>query len=177
MDQRAGVMAGGGMDDHARGLVDDRQVVVLIENVERNLFRGRVRDVSLRDLELDHVTHAYAIRGIGRVAVDPDQVALDQPRRGRAAQVDRVLGQEAVQARGRGLRYDSVGLRNRYPAIKPTTPMLIAESATLNTGQKWTLTKSVTVPCTIRSYPLPSVPPRIRPRTASFQRLLGLRTT
>jgi len=82
MDERACVVPGRWVDYHARGLVDDRQVAVLIKHVERNLFRDGIRDVCLRDLKLDHVTHAYAIGRIGRLAVDSNEVALDQPRRG-----------------------------------------------------------------------------------------------
>ena len=38
VDQRPRIVAVAGMDDHAGGLVDDNQVVVFIQNVERNVF-------------------------------------------------------------------------------------------------------------------------------------------
>ena len=38
IDQRARIVAVAGMDDHAGRLVDDNQVVVFIQNVERNVF-------------------------------------------------------------------------------------------------------------------------------------------
>jgi hypothetical protein len=70
------------MDHHPGRLVDHRQVIVLIKEVERNRLRFGIGDVSLRDLELDHVTDREFIGGIGRPAVDASQMALDQARRG-----------------------------------------------------------------------------------------------
>src|SRR5207244_8967475 len=115
---------------------------------------------------------------VGRVAVDEAQVACDQPRSRRPAEVWSLLGEEAIEPRGRRRRDQLVGLRRRrWPAIISTTPVEIAASATLKTGQKWTLMKSVTVPFVTRSNPLPRVPPRIRPRTTLVQSLIGLRAT
>lgn len=152
VDQRARVMARSRVNHHPGGLVDDREVVVLVDDLERNRLRGSVGDVGLRDLELHHVPRRYPIGGIGRLAVDANEVALDETRGSRAAEVVSVLGEKAVQPRGRGRRDQAAGFwRIKYPATSNTTPMLIAESATLKTGQKWTLTKSVTVPNVIRS--------------------------
>ena len=38
--QGAGLVAGGGMHDEAFGLVDDDDVVVLIDDIERDIFTG-----------------------------------------------------------------------------------------------------------------------------------------
>ena len=38
IDQRAGLMPGGGMHHEALGLVDDDDVVVLIDDIERDIF-------------------------------------------------------------------------------------------------------------------------------------------
>ena len=140
------------MDDHAGGLVDDRDVLVLIHDVERNLLGARLDHVGLRYLEVDDVPYGHPVRWVGRMIVHKGEVAFDQPRRRGAAQLGLVLGKKAVEPRRR-LRGDQpAGLRrSRYPPIISTTPIEIAESATLNTGQKWKLMKSVTVPCTMRS--------------------------
>src|SRR5258708_35311357 len=163
--------------DHARRFVDDREVVVLVHDLQRNRLCDGFCDVGLRNLEIDDSARHHAVGGIRRLSVDPHHVALDQARGGRPAEVLGVLGEKAVQPRGRGLRDQAGGLRYTDPAMRATTPMLTPESATLNTGQKWKLMKSVTVPNMIRSYPLPSVPPMIRPSAASVQRSPGLRAT
>jgi hypothetical protein len=140
------------VDDHPRRLVDDREVVVLLDDLEGDDLRSSVGDVRLRDLELDHVPGRDPISGIGRLAVEANEVALDEACGSRAAEVVSVLGEKAVQPEGRGRRDQAAGFgRLKYPATNATTPMLMAESATLNTGQKWTLMKSVTVPNVIRS--------------------------
>ena len=71
------------------------------------------------------------------MAVDANEVALDEARGSGAAEVFSVLGEKAVQPKGRGRSDQAAGFgRIKYPATNATTPMLMAESATLNTGQK-----------------------------------------
>src|SRR6266699_1638105 len=161
-------MAGRRVHDHARGLVDNDQVGVLIDEPERERFRGRPRGMRLGDGEFDDVACGDAIRRMGRLAVEPDHPVLYQPGRGGAAQHRRVLSQKPVETRGRrGRRQALFGLRRTYPSRSRTTPVLTAESATVNTGQKCTATKSVTVPNMTRSKRLPMVPPSTRPSTRS----------
>jgi hypothetical protein len=152
VNQRARVVAGRWVNHHPRRFVDDEQVFVFIDNIERNRLGHGHRRVCLGNLDLDDVSGRHPIRGIGSLTVDPDQPALDQPRRSRPAQIVRMIRDEAVEPQRRLRRdYLTTGLRSRYPAIKAATPMVMAESATLNTGKKWKFTKSVTVPNTIRS--------------------------
>ena len=100
--------------DHARRFVDHREVVVFVDDVERNRLCDGFCDIGLWDLEIDDIAGYHAVRGIGRLSVDPYQVALDQARGGRPAEVLRVLSEKAVQPRGRGGRDQAVGLlRNR----------------------------------------------------------------
>src|SRR5437899_3756222 len=168
------------MHDHAWWLVDDHEILVLVDNLESDGLSGDGRSVGLWNLELDNVAGRDALGRIGHFRVDGDEMALDQACRRRTAQVARMLGYETVEA-GRGRFSDQaalVGLRNRYPATSSSTPMVTAESATLKTGQKWKLMKSVTPPpLMIRSKALPRAPPRIRPRTASARTSPGSRMT
>ena len=113
MDQGAGVVPWRRMDDHPGGLVDDRDVFVLVDDVERYLLRPGHHDVGLGNLKLDYVPGGNAVRGVGRVAVDEDQVAFDQPRRRRPAEFWSLLGEEAIEPRGRRRRDQLVGLRRR----------------------------------------------------------------
>jgi hypothetical protein len=99
--------------DHAGRLVDDGDVLVLEYDVERDRLRGNVGDVGLRDLELDDVASGYPVSGISRLAVDLNQVALDQACGRGPAEVFGVLGEKAIQPRGRGGRDQAGGLRNR----------------------------------------------------------------
>src|SRR5256886_7500196 len=178
MDEGSGVVPRRRVDDHAGGLVDDRDVVVLVNDVQRDLLRAGLHDIRLGDLEVDDVSGSHAVRRVGGVTVDQDEVTLDEPRGRGAAQLWGLLGEKAIEPRRRRRGGQPTGFRRRrYPAIISTTPIEIAASATLKTGQKWKLMKSVTVPFVTRSNPLPSVPPRIRPRTTLVQSLIGLRAT
>src|SRR5712692_4107086 len=179
VDEGARVMAGRRMHNHARRLVDDHQVRVFVDDLERDRLGGRNRDVGRWDLVLDDVPFRNAVRGIGGLAVDADHVAFDEPRGSRTAELAFALRDEAVEP-GRGDLGDqaALGLRNTYPTISRSTPTLTAESATLKTGQKWKLMKSVTPPpLMMRSNALPSAPPTMSPRTASPLRSPGWRRT
>ena len=137
VDKSPRVMARRRMDDHAGRLVDDSEVFVLVHHLERNRFGGSLGNIGLRDLELDHVTRCHSIRGIGGSAVDQNEMSPDQACCSRAAEIGSLLREEAVEPWRRGRRDQAVsGLRSTYPASRATTPMVMAESATLNTGQK-----------------------------------------
>jgi hypothetical protein len=55
VDERAGIMAGRRMHNHARRLVDHHQVVIFVDDLKRDRLGGSNRDVCLRDLVLDDV--------------------------------------------------------------------------------------------------------------------------
>jgi hypothetical protein len=107
------VVAGRRVHDHARGLVQHDYVVILVDDIERDRLSRGVRDVSLRDLELDDIPYPHAVGGIGGPAVDEHEVALDQPRCSGAAEVVGMLGEKAIQPRGGGGRDQLTGFRNR----------------------------------------------------------------
>ena len=146
------VMAGRRMDDETGRLVDDEQVVVLVDDPERDVRRGRqIERDGLRDVE----THLGARRHEG-VGADRDTVDR-QPTVGDelldvAPRQTRGIGDEPVDPTG-GPVGDAHGpdaggdRRLRHPATpvgrgrsttnalsrsKQDRPRLIAESATLN---------------------------------------------
>jgi hypothetical protein len=90
------------VDDHARGLVDDCDVLVLVNDVERDRLSPDFDGICLRNLELDDVTSRDTVRRVRGVPVDQRQVAFDEASGGRAAEVRCMLGQEPVQPGRRG---------------------------------------------------------------------------
>ena len=50
-DQRAGVCARAGMDDHSGWLIDDGDVFVFVENIQRNIFRFDARRAGGRNFD------------------------------------------------------------------------------------------------------------------------------
>src|SRR4029077_11007281 len=111
--------------------------------------------------------------GTRRDTIEGDPAILDEAERSRTADALRVLSEKTVQPRrGRVGRQAVRGFRITYPRANSRTPTLTAESATLNTGNQWREMKSVTVPNITRSNPLPIVPPRMRPSSASTTKSL-----
>ncbi len=98
IDQRAGPVAGGGVDDEPRRLVDDDEVGVLEHHLERNIF-GRDRDVlGGRKIEHDRGAGVDAVAGIAdRGAVDRDATRQDQRLVARARQLGHAVSQHAVE--------------------------------------------------------------------------------
>src|ERR1700738_1431536 len=140
------------MHHHAGRLVDDDQVLVLVQNIERNRLRLRGQVQPVRRLVLEQVTLPNPRRGPFRAAVDGHQSGAGQPAGGGAAERRVQRREHAVQPPGRACYPDDpLRWRSTYPSSRSTTPTVIAESATLKTGQKCSAMKSVTVPCRSRS--------------------------
>ena len=98
--ERPGVVAGGGMDDHPGGLVDDDDVLILVDDRERDVFGGRV-DLGDRDLDdLDRVAGGDDVGRLLRIAVDDEVAVLDQPLDQRARILREDGRDELVEADG-----------------------------------------------------------------------------
>ena len=98
VDERAGGVAGAGVDGHAGGLVDGDDVVVFVENVERNGFGfGAERRARLR-IDGDFFAAVEAVRAFGGLAVDEDEAAVDEFFHAGAAEIGTVGGDDAVEA-------------------------------------------------------------------------------
>ena len=48
VDQRTAVMAGRRMYDHSLRLVDDKDIVILIQDIKRNILRKDIRNFRVR---------------------------------------------------------------------------------------------------------------------------------
>ena len=102
-----------GVDDHPRRLVDDDEVAVLVDDVERDLLGARLEDESVGDLEVDDVPRGYGVGGGCGMTVELDEVALDKPGGSRPAQVGGLRGDEAIQPRRGRISDQALGLRRR----------------------------------------------------------------
>ena len=64
VDQRAGLVAGGGMHDQALRLVDDDDVVVLVDDIERDSFPFGLRRGRWRHVDCDRIAGGDMISGV-----------------------------------------------------------------------------------------------------------------
>ncbi len=76
--ERSGSVAGRRVDHEPRGLVDRENVLVLVENRERNRLGLDRCDARLRDVDLDLLAGADHVRALGRHARKPDGALSDQ---------------------------------------------------------------------------------------------------
>ena len=78
IDECTCIVPGSGMDDHALGLVDDEDILIFIQDIQRNILRQYIREHPHREDNGD----CFIFRDTGtwfhRPAVYPDQLFFDQ---------------------------------------------------------------------------------------------------
>src|SRR5438128_2252301 len=77
--QRAALDAGTGMYDHSCRFVDDGEIFILENDVERDVLRLKSRDWNFDQVDLDLVVFVNFIRWFDRSFVDENVLVLDQP--------------------------------------------------------------------------------------------------
>ncbi len=112
--QGARTVAGRRVDHHPGGLVDDHEVGVRVNDLQRNLLRrGRRSGAAIGRLVLDLVARRDPVRGSRRLAIQAYRTVADQAGRRRSAHLRCVIGQESIQSRPRGRRDQLEGRRTR----------------------------------------------------------------
>ena len=98
--ERAGLVAAAGVDDDAGGLVEDKQVVVFVEDVER--YRLGLDDAvgHFGQAEADDVTEFERVTGLARAVVDEDVALADHALEEGARDVVEAAAEVRVEARG-----------------------------------------------------------------------------
>ena len=103
VDQGSGLVAGGRMHHQPFGLVDDDDVVVLIDDIERDILSGRLGRDGLRHVDCDRIACRDMISGVADGGVfDRDLAGEDQRFQPRARQLRKAHRQHAVEP-GRAL--------------------------------------------------------------------------
>jgi hypothetical protein len=91
-------MADGRVDDHPGRFVDDNQLGVLVNDVERDrLTRGKLdRRVAGRQVELYNIAFASSVGNAGGTPVEQHLARPDEAGGGGPAETGDLVGQEAV---------------------------------------------------------------------------------
>ncbi len=98
IDQRTGPMPGGRMHDQPFGLVDDDDVVVLINHVQRNGLGSRLGRCGFRNVDDDGGAGIDAVAGItDRAPIDDNGTGLDQRLQPRPRKLGDTCGKHAVE--------------------------------------------------------------------------------
>jgi hypothetical protein len=79
IDERSARMSGGRMHHHAGRLVDDDEILVLVEDGQRERLRARRRIDRLGELDADGLAGLHELIGLRFAAGDADQPFPDQP--------------------------------------------------------------------------------------------------
>ncbi len=101
VDEGAAAVAGGGMDDHACGFVNDDDATVFEENIQGNIFRWQRHGFRGWDGDFDVVVE-FDLRffvGAGAI-VECDVPVGDQLLQARSGEVGDLFGEDAVEASG-----------------------------------------------------------------------------
>src|SRR5205823_14630470 len=137
MNQGAGGMARSWVDDEARRLIDDDQVLILIKHAQVHRFGLQPARLCRRQLPAEPITLAQADARSGRSIVDPNMAVRDQPLNTASALSNQQAGEVLVESGGVGrdgmvLRLAQAGRgrppRHNVPSRRTATPTVIAES-------------------------------------------------
>jgi hypothetical protein len=94
-----GGSAGSGVDHHAGRLVDDGEVLVFVEDFERDIFGDGVEGGGLRSaFDLDGFSAVEFLFGLGEVAVDANLASLDEELDAGSGDVGESVGEVLVEA-------------------------------------------------------------------------------
>ena len=98
VDQGASLVAGGGMHDQPFWLVDDDDVVVLMDDIERDSLAGGLGGDGFRHVDCDRIALRDMISGVADGgAFDADLACQDQRFQPRARQLGQARRQHAVE--------------------------------------------------------------------------------
>ncbi len=98
IDQRAGFVAGGRMHDETFRFVDDDDVVVLVDDVERDVLRFRLGGNGGRHVDCDRIARGDMISGVANgPGADRNRTCEDQGFQSRPRQLRRSRRQHAVE--------------------------------------------------------------------------------
>jgi hypothetical protein len=98
IDQGAGPVARGGMNDEIAGFIDDDDVVILVNHAERDGLGGGLGRLRRRHVDGDRGAGIDPVIGIAdRVAVQRDRTGFDQRFEPRPGQLGDMAGEHAVE--------------------------------------------------------------------------------
>lgn len=100
VDERAVLVAGRGVHDHAARLVDDDEVVVLIHHVQRQVLRYQLRGSGVRQRDDKRVARRGLIVFLHGCAVFRHRTLREQPLGGAARELGQRARKESVDPLG-----------------------------------------------------------------------------
>lgn len=185
IDQGAVTVSRRRMDDHAARLIDNDDIAVFINDLQRNIlcrrrFRRRFRQQNGQQLPGGH-----AIIGLYGLATDSRPSLTDQ-RLHKSAGKGQLPRQTGIKAQSFFRRRQRNCSRFHHGLLSPsrscvqeyhnnkTTPATIPISATLKTGHTRKSKKSVTAPWKKRSTAFPKAPPSSSPSPYCTQPCRGI---
>ena len=139
-------MSGRRMDHQAGRLVDYQQIVVFVQDVERQGFGGKLGGTRRRDVQRNGFALAHPVAGGQRAAGGGRPALLDEPLDLRSGQIGEARRQDLVEPRagvfcrnGEGkmlarAQLSTLAVRKASKISSPT-PTQMALSATLKAGQ------------------------------------------
>ena len=126
--QRAALMPGGGVNDHTLGLVDDQQVRILKEDIQRDLLRLRIRLRGFRKIQKDPFSRGQPPVFLPGLPLHQDAALFQKLLDPTAAEIREPLRQEGVQTEAGVLRR-----RGQYPLHpRPPSPLRCASGGSLS---------------------------------------------
>jgi eukaryotic-like serine/threonine-protein kinase len=97
VDQRAIGISRCRVDDHAGGLVEDDEIFILKQNIQRDVLRRVVERNRFREHDADAVAEFHRVTGLGGMTIDLDELLANERLDARAGKVIETGGEKRVQ--------------------------------------------------------------------------------
>ena len=98
IDQGAGPYSGSVMDDHSRPLVDHGQVLVLVNDLQRDGLRLQLDGTGGNEADVNVLSTLDSVTGLAGASFDPDVAGLNQRLNLGPAPAGKMVLQESIQA-------------------------------------------------------------------------------
>lgn len=100
IDERPRPVAGSGVDDDSGRLVQDKQVIVLAQHLQRNRFALEFERFRLRDIHRDLVTGLDLVTRLDHLIVDPDSSGENEALQRRAGDIPFTIDKKDIKPFG-----------------------------------------------------------------------------
>lgn len=106
IDESAVWISWGRVNDHSVLFVDDNEVFIFVEHLERDILRGCFERDGFWQSNACGVAGLYWIAGFGRLSIDEDELLANERLDSCAREARQGRREPCVQAVGRGVRAD-----------------------------------------------------------------------
>lgn len=132
----AGAMAIRGMHDHARGFIHHDEILVFINNLQREVLRNQLARWFGRNVDVNRFAGRNDMACFRRLAIDGDRAAFDEQLQLRARKIRHMLGEIFIEPYFALIGRNDEGLQEEGEFVFVPLPLLCHSVRTVPRAEK-----------------------------------------